>query len=177
MLRALILRKLNSVERELGESVDYIRHMVRTSLPATLAFLKVMGMASHRRKLPVQPWHVAQIVATRSEDCGSCVQIAVNMAHKGGVPAGVLQAVLDGRPQDLPADLALAYRFTEAVCTQAATADALREEARTRWGEVGLVELSLAIAASKVFPTAKRVLGYAKSCAAAPPAVPGTAGV
>ncbi|MHC5210492.1 MAG: carboxymuconolactone decarboxylase family protein [Planctomycetota bacterium] len=172
MIRALILRKLASVERELGESLDYVRHMLRASLPATLAFFKVMGMANHWRKLPAHPWHVAQIVAARSEDCGPCVQIAVNTAVKAGVPADALAAVLASRPADLPEDLALAYRFAESVCERRDDVDALRDLARTRWGDAGVVELALAISASKVFPVTKRALGYATSCSIAARRVP-----
>jgi alkylhydroperoxidase family enzyme len=175
MLRAFILHRLDGVERELGESVEYLRHMLRTSLPAMLAFAKVMGMATHRRKLPLQPWHVAHIVASRSEDCGACVQIALNQAAKDGLPRDVLQAVIDRRPADLPADLALAYRFTDAITARDGAADALREDIRARFGEVGLVEFALAIASARVFPVTKRVLGYALTCAAHPPHVPESA--
>lgn len=42
--------------------------------------------------------------------------------------------------------------------------DALRETLRARYGERGLIEMSYAIAAGRIPPTVKRVLGFAKSC-------------
>jgi alkylhydroperoxidase family enzyme len=175
MLRAIILRKLASVERRLGEPLDYVRHMLSASLPATLAFFKVMGLGKVRRRLPRDAWHVAQVVASRSEDCGPCVQIALNVAAQDGVPAGVLRAVVDERPDELPGECALAYRFAEAVCARGAELDALREQARARWGEAALVELALAIAGARVFPVTKRALGYATSCSLRAPRVPESA--
>ena len=41
----------------------------------------------------------------------------------------------------------------------------MRERVRERYGEEGLVELALGIAAARVFPVVKRALGYATSCA------------
>jgi hypothetical protein len=166
MIRRLILFKLASEERKLGESLDYVRHILRTSLGAFLKFIKIMPLAQYRRILPLGPYYVAQLVATRDEDCGTCVQIEVNLAIKDGVDPGIIQLVLDCRPDELPDDLADVYRFAEAVVTSNGEEGPPRERIRARYGEKGLVELALAIASCRVFPITKRALGYAQSCAA-----------
>jgi hypothetical protein len=51
------------------------------------------------------------------------------------------------------------------VTTDEEKAAPLRESLRARLGEEALIELSFAIAAARVFPTVKRGLGYATSCA------------
>lgn len=168
MIRWLVMRKLDSVERRLGASVDYLRHMARVSLSAFFKFAKIIPMASYRRSLPKEPYFVAVIVATRSEDCGPCVQIGVNHAKQAGVPLDVIQPALDRRPDLLPADLAAVYRFAEAIVAKSPDADELRNVMRQQYGEEGLVEMALAIAACRVFPVTKRVLGYAKSCSVFP---------
>jgi AhpD family alkylhydroperoxidase len=165
MLRWLIGSRLTAAERELGAPVDYLRHILRVSLRAFFKFVKVMPLAGYRRALPAGPYHVARIVATRHEDCGTCVQIEVNLAKKDGVSPEVLQAVLAGNPAGLPEGLADAYRFAEAVVTAGGEEGPFRERIRARYGEAGLVEMALAIAVCRVFPTAKRALGYATSCA------------
>src|SRR5260370_41116536 len=43
---------------------------------------------------------------------------------------------------------------------------ALRERIRLRYGDEGLIEMALAIATCRGFPTIKHALGYAVSCAA-----------
>ncbi|MGH9900733.1 MAG: hypothetical protein ACRD68_02730, partial [Pyrinomonadaceae bacterium] len=122
-------------------------------------------LASHRRRLPAAAYRVARIVATRDEDCGTCVQIEVNLARKDGVPVEIIRAVLKGCPDDLPPELGDVYRFATAVVEASGEEEELRQRVRGRYGEEGLVELALGIAAARVFPVTKRALGYAKSCA------------
>lgn len=165
MLRWLILRKLDAVERELGASVDYLRHMVSVSLRAFFKFAKIMPMATYRRVLPVEPYFVAVIVAARDEDCGTCVQIGVNHARRSGVPPAYILSVLDRQPEQLPDDLSLVYRFAEAVVTASGEDERLRPALVERYGDEGLIELGLAMAAARVFPIVKRTMGYAQSCA------------
>ncbi len=165
MIRRLIERKLTAVEKDLGVSVDYLRHILRVSLRSFFKFAKIMPLAEHRRALPPEPYFVARIVATRDADCGTCVQIEVNQARKAGVSTEILKAVLDRRPADLPGGPADAYRFAEAVVQATGDEEAYRDRLRRRYGEDGLVELALALGVCRVFPITKRALGYARSCA------------
>ena len=77
MVRWLIRRKLVSVERELGVSIDYLRHILDVSLGAFFTFARIIPFAKYRRVLPPGPYHIAPIVAVRDADCGTCLQIAV----------------------------------------------------------------------------------------------------
>jgi alkylhydroperoxidase family enzyme len=165
LIRKLILKRLDKEERSLGESVDYVRHILRTSLPAFFKFALFTPLSQHRRKLPPAPYRVARIVATQDEDCGSCVQIEVNLAREDGVPAEVVRAVLNNRPEELTPELADVYRFAKAVVEASDGEAEFRERLRERYGEEGLVEMALGIAAARVFPVTKRALGYATSCA------------
>src|SRR5262249_43025147 len=102
MLRWLINRRLNTEERTLGGSVAYARHSLGVSLRAFFKFLKILPLAEYRRKMPADAFHAARVVALQQDDCGECVQIAVNQARKAGVAPGLLQAVLAGRLDELP---------------------------------------------------------------------------
>ena len=44
------------------------------------------------------------------------------------------------------------------------TADPLRDEIVRRWGEKGLLAVSLAITTGRMYPTVKYALGYGKAC-------------
>jgi alkylhydroperoxidase family enzyme len=165
MIRALVLRQIDAQERMLGESLDYVRQIVRTSLPSFLTFALFMPMSRRRRRLPPAPYHVARIVATRDEDCGTCVQIEVNLARQQGVSVETIRAVLDQRVDTLSPELGDVYRFASAVVGATGEEQELRERLRTRYGNEGLVELALAVASARVFPIVKRVLGYATRCA------------
>jgi hypothetical protein len=89
----------------------------------------------------------------------------VNLARSAGVRAEVLRAAVKQLPDELPAELADVYRFAQAVVEAQGAEGEWRERVRERYGEEALVELALAIAAARVFPTTKRALGYATSCA------------
>ena len=166
MLRSLILKRLDAEERKLGGvSIDYMRHIARTSLPSFFKFALFTPLARHSRALPPDAYHVARIVATQHEDCGTCVQIEVNLARRAGVATEVLRATVKQLPDELPGELADVYRFAQAVVEAEGAEGVWRERVRERYGEEALVEMALAIAAARVFPTTKRALGYATSCA------------
>jgi alkylhydroperoxidase family enzyme len=164
MLRWLLRRRLDTEEKKIGESVDYLRHVVDVSPAALLRFASITPFANSRKSLPKDAWFVAQIVALRHEDCGTCLQIGVNLARQDGVDRALLRAALDGDAGKLPAELADVARFTKAVVTASGEDGEVRETLRKRYGERGLIELSYAIASSRIPPTVKRALGYAKSC-------------
>lgn len=164
MLRWLIGKRLNAAEKKLGVPLDYMRHILRISPRAFFKFIKVMPLAEFRRTLRAGPYHVARMVATRHEDCGSCVQIVVNQARQDGMDSQTLRAALEGNVAALPAELAEAYRFAEAIVTRSADEVACRDRIRQRFGDAGLIELGLAVATCRIFPTTKRALGYATSC-------------
>lgn len=164
MLKHWIGRKLDVAERQLGGSLDYARHILSTSLSDFLAFTKVLALAERKGVLPEPVRAVAGMVATRAEDCGTCLQIAIHHAFSVGVTREQLRAVLDERPEDLPQELALGYRFARAVVGHDPECDALRAELRRRWGDRAPFDLALVFTAARAFPTIKRTLGYATAC-------------
>jgi alkylhydroperoxidase family enzyme len=168
MLRRLILAQIASAERVLGVPLDYCRFMLRVSLRASFKFAKFLSVDEYRRVLPPGLCYIARLVAVRDEDCGTCVQIAVNQAKRAGVPVEHLQAALDGELDGLPEELKEVYCFAEAVVTRNGDDASLRERIRQRYGDEGLIEMALAIASCRVFPVTKRALGYAVSCSAVP---------
>lgn len=164
MIRYMILRKIDSVERRFGVPMDYVRHIIQTSLRSFFKFAKVLGAANYRRVLPTGPYHVARIVSTRDADCGTCLQLEVNEAKRAGLDHKVLRAVVDGNVDALDEESADVYRFAEAVVTANGKDQELRERMRLRYGDEGLIELSMAMAVCRFFPVMKRGLGYATSC-------------
>lgn len=170
LLDPVILKKIEQQEQQMGSSLEYMKHILRVAPGAFMKFMRFMPLAAYRKELPPEAYTVARLVATQSEDCGTCVQIVVNIARQSGVAAGIIRAVVHHQPEQLSEELQDVYHFARAVAQAESTEmppdeiDALREKLRRRWGEAALVELALAVATAKVFPTTKRVLGYAKSC-------------
>jgi hypothetical protein len=164
LIRAVLERRLNREERQLGESLDWMRHILRRSLSGFRKVVRFMPMADHRAAAPRDAWHVARIAAIRHEDCGPCLQIVVNEAVHDGVSPIIVRAVLGNDAGALGARLDLARRFAMAVAAHAEEAEGLRQQLVGEIGEDALVDLALTIAGVRVYPTIKRALGYATSC-------------
>jgi len=163
-MRLLARAAQKGAEKKFGVPADYIGQMGETSTSGFLKFLLFLPLAAHRRKLPLDLSHAARITASRHEDCGTCVQIAVNVAGKEGMSPAFLEAVLGDRPGELSEDVTLVIEFTRAVLRADGSEEALRERLESRLGPTQITELCLAIATARVFPTIKRGLGFAKSC-------------
>src|SRR5215468_6597241 len=109
MIQRLLLWRLAVAERRLGESLEWMRVVIRASLNASLRFVTFLPMTRLRRALPRDAYHVSKIVAVRDEDCGACLQTVVSAAKADGVPIPILRAVLARAPDALPDDCADVY--------------------------------------------------------------------
>jgi hypothetical protein len=156
---------IQAAERATGVTMDYLRFLAEHSRSGFWKFLRFMPLARYRRKLPPELWHAARIVATQVEDCGTCVQITVNLALKDSIPGPLLQALVRGEDEKLPAEVRDTATLVRAsLAGDEPTATPLREALVRQHGEEALAELALAVASARVFPTTKKVLGLAKSC-------------
>jgi len=164
MIGALVEKSIVASEKDTGESADFMRDIFRVSRPAFWKFGLFMFLARHRRAASEEARAVAALVGVLAEDCGPCVQTVVNLARDAGVDRSLLQAVLDRRPQDLEPDLALIYQFAQSVVNSDPVAAEQSDKLKHLLGEEAVVDMSLAIACSRVFPTVKRGLGYGISC-------------
>ena len=167
MISWFINRQITKAERDLGVPLDYARWIAKVSLPATMRMAKFTKLL-HTHRGPTTAVHVASLVGSMAEDCGSCVQIGVNLARQAGVSPAILQAVVRRTPEALPEQLADVYHFADAVTAGSPEQDDYRERVRQHYGDEGLVEIALAVALHRVFPTLKRGLGFAKSCSLVP---------
>lgn len=171
MIRSLVELKLASEERRLGASLDYARFLLHASLGAFLRFTKLISVAEYRKRLPSAPYHAARLTATRAADCGECLGIEIRTALRAGLPSDFVRSVLED-PGQLEEEISIVVRFTRSIVEARYDESEDRERIRTRYGDAGLAEMALAIAAVQTFPTIKRSLGFAQSCAANPPEIP-----
>lgn len=164
MTQWLLTRLLKWGEKQIGGvSMDYAYHL-RDVAPSRLwrfTFIKVVE--GGRKFTPADAYHAAGMAAAMVEDCGPCVQIHVNLALKDGVAPDILRALAAQRFEQVPAHVALAFRYGDAV-SRGVMADEMREGIRAAWGEPGLIELAFTIATARFYPALKRALGYAHTC-------------
>ena len=168
MIGTLVERQIVAFEKQLGESGDWMRDLFAASRSAFFKFAMFLPLSKHRTAAPVELAHIARIAASASEDCGPCLNTTVRFALFEGVDRRTVHAAATGQTGLLSPDGQLVWRFATAVAMRAPEATDLAEEVEQRLGRRVQVDLALAIATTRVFPTMKRALGYAQSCAVTP---------
>ena len=164
MLSWFFHRQIKGFERAWNYDAAYMHELIDIDPRALAMFGKVQALTKYRKGIPLAPYCAAGIVAVMAEDCGPCTQLGIEMAEREGVDPAILRAAVARDYQKMPYEVALAVRFTEATLRHAPQADDLREEVIRQWGKRGLVSLSFAMLAARMFPTLKYALGYGKAC-------------
>lgn len=164
MNRWLLTKLLKWGEKQIGGvSMDYAYHL-RDVAPSRLwRFSLIKTVEGGRKHTPADVYHATGMAAAMAEDCGPCVQIHANFALKDGMDADVLRALAMRKLDKVPADVALGFRYGDAIA-QGIMADEMRDEIRAKWGEKGLIELAFTIAAARFYPAVKRGMGFAHTC-------------
>lgn len=164
-MRKLLARKaLNVMSVRYDYDVSYMAHMLEVSPSAFFKFTALTKLAQHREAAPEEAMFAAKLVGALAEDCGPCVQLVVNMAKEAGMSDNQIEAVLTRDTVEMSADTVLGFQFADAVVQHSSQADAVRQAVRDRWGDAGVLDLTLALQIGRVFPMVKTGLGYAKSC-------------
>ena len=145
-------------------NVDYLHFMLETSPAAFFKFSKFMTLSRHGESASVSALFTARIVGAVSEDCGPCVQLNVNIAREAGVAAEDIAAVLRRDKTVMSPDVRVAFDFADAILRRAGDDDGPREKVRARWGDKGVIDLTIALQASRFYPMVKSGLGFAKTC-------------
>ncbi|MDP3746832.1 MAG: hypothetical protein Q8Q88_07250 [Phenylobacterium sp.] len=164
MLKTFLTSQIDKMERTWSYDASYMRHVLEASPATFLKFGFVTGLVD-RKAAPAAALAAAGIAGTLAEDCGPCTQISVDMAAAGGVKPHVLRAILARDEAAMGEDAVLAWRFAQAsLARDMEAADPLRDEIVRRWGDRGLVAVSMAITTARMYPTLKYALGYGKAC-------------
>jgi AhpD family alkylhydroperoxidase len=164
MKRWLLGKLLEGTRRYLDDvNMDYAWHLREVNPSRLWRFSLIKAVEGPRRITPPAVWHAAGLAAAMVEDCGPCIQIHVNLALRDGVDATMLRALVEGNVEAAPADIALAFRYGDAVA-RGIPAQEWRDRIRARWGEKGLIELAFTIATARFYPAVKRGMGYAQAC-------------
>ncbi len=164
MVKWFLRRWIDKFERTWNYDASYMREVLEADPRALTVFSKVQGIADYRKDVPLTAYCAAGIVSAMAENCGPCTQLGIEMAQREGVDPAILRAVVARDLGAMPYEVALAFRFAEASLQRASEAAELREEVVRRFGKRGLISLSFALVAGRVFPTLKYALGYGRAC-------------
>lgn len=164
MLKWLIRRRLDAFEKKYGYDASYMRELMDIDFAAFRVYARAIGGGTYKGALPRDAWYAAKLATMQHDDCGPCAQLSIDMALEAGVPAAALQAAAERKPEAMPSDMALAWRFATATLARDPAADHLREQAVARWGEAGAAALALSITLARLYPTLKYAMGHGKTC-------------
>lgn len=152
-------------EKKLGVTLDYLRD-IAAGAPRMFRLLgRVSALGQSIRPQHLHATHLAALGAALHDDCGTCVQIHINLARADGVAEDVLRHAVAGEAEALPEPLADAFRFGAAVAANDEAMHPLRETLEQSLGKRSMIEMAVAIAFARFYPTVKRALGHARSCA------------
>lgn len=164
-MRKFIMRRvLRAFSKRYSYDASYLEMMLDEAPSAFFKFAKIAAVSQHREAVPVEAYFAAKLVGALKEDCGPCVQLVVDMALEAGMPNDQVEAVLRGDVMAMTGPTVIAFRFANAVIQRSIEADEYRDVVRAEWSDKGVVELSLALIISRVFPMLKAGLGYAAQC-------------
>lgn len=164
MLDYSTLRTINAFAARYDYDASYMKHMLIVSPSAFFKFAALTELAQHREAAPEEALYAAKLVGALAEDCGSCMQLVVNMAREAHVSSACIEAVLTRDRAAMTADTTLGFEFADALVRRAVNEDQARAAVREKWGEAGVIDLTLATQVGRVYPMIKAGLGFAKSC-------------
>jgi hypothetical protein len=155
---------LNTVEKNLGESVDWARKLLNSSKSAVFKYFLSTPLANHRKFATAGQIAAAKIKTVLHESCGSCVQIEINLAKQNEVTSNLIENLVENKYGQLPEDISLIARYTDSVLKRDSDEVELRGKIKQELGEDLLSEIALAIATAQFHPTVKRTMGYGTVC-------------
>lgn len=163
MLKAIINNSINRFEEATQYDASYMKEILTYSIKLIILFQRFVKLNSFIAKTPVPLMNAAKIASVKTEDCGDCLQLNIHFAKQTGMNQELIKKIVSS-PEELPEDIKLVHDFAIAVANNTENQDPLREQVQSQWGREVLIELSMAIATSRVYPALKRGMGYARSC-------------
>ena len=155
--------QIDAFEQHYSYNTTYMREMLEGSLDAYLAFSQSSALSGFRESLSKPEHWLCKLTAMKAEDCGECLQLTIDMALEDGIEPRLAEAIFKNGEglTDEEYDL---YAFTLSVTSRGDTFPLQTQRVHAKYTQQQVLEMGLAIASVKLYPTVKRALGYAKSC-------------
>ena len=158
------LEMLEGFSSHYNYDTNYMKEMLKFAPKAYANFEAFLPMASYSDKTPKDVLFVAKVTAMEVEDCGACLQLNVDMAIEAGVDKGILKEIVFNEGKNLSKELKDVYDFAFAVASYEEVDNSLYAKMNEKYSHEIMVELALAIASTKIFPSIKRVMNDIQSC-------------
>lgn len=164
MRKFIARRMLRSFSKRYGYDTSYIEMVLNEAPSAFFKLAPLMKASAHREVVPVETSFAAKLAGALGEDCGPCTQLCVDMALEAGMAKDQIEAVLRRDIRAMTPDVLLGFQFADAVVHRSMEDETCRDAVRARWGDKGVIDLTMALQMGRLFPMLKLGLGYAKEC-------------
>mgnify|MGYP005989664831 CR=1 FL=1 len=158
------LEMLEGFQNHYNYDTNYMKEMLTENPNAYETFEGFLPMASFADEAPKDVLFVAKLTSMKNEDCGACLQLNVDMAIEAGVDKKIIQDIIFNEGKTLTSELKTVYDFTLSVGNKKDVGTELYSKINALYSKKVLVEIALAIASTKIFPTVKRVLNDFQTC-------------
>lgn len=155
---------LSRAEDRLGTSLDYARLIAQTNFGLFVRYGKIFPFLDPRKHTPPEAYHAARIRAAQAADCGTCVDIEVQLAKNAGIADPTIKHILAGDYSKLPKPVAAAAKLSDAVVKERQDDPDARDLLVKSYQQAGLIELAFAMNGAALLPGIKRALGFASAC-------------
>jgi hypothetical protein len=160
----IIRRMLQRMAQRYDCDVSYLLYLLAQSPKAFWTFMRATAMSRHCQRAPVEAAYTVRLLASVSEDCGSCAQLQVQHAAEAKMATDQIEAVLTHNTAAMNPAVALAFRYADAVLNRRPDAGDARDAVRAAWGHQGLIDLAMSMQGARLYPMMKEALGYAVEC-------------
>ena len=164
MRKFIARRMLRGFAKRYGYDTSYAEALLNEAPAAFFKLAPLMKASAHREVVPVEASFAAKIAGALAEDCGPCTQLCVDMALEAGMAKDQIEAVLRRDVRAMSPEVLLGYRFADAMVHRSMEDDTYRDAVRARWGEKGVIDLTMALQMGRLFPMLKLALGFAREC-------------
>ncbi len=147
--------------------VTYLEELMDASPEAFQVFEAAMGMGRFQKAAPQELLMIAKIAAMRIQDCGPCTLLGVKLAREAGIDEALIRGALHGG-KGFNAEQRDVYDYARGVAANEELDPELLPRLQARWGREVVAEIAVNIVATRLYPTLKRALGHAQSCALIP---------
>jgi hypothetical protein len=158
---------LQEFGRHFDYDVSYLLELADASPDAFRAFEAAMPMSRVQKIAPIEAVQIAKIAGMRAQDCGPCTELCLKIAREAGVAEAVIQGALRGG-KGLGAEQRDIHDYARAVALNEEMDPELLPRLEGRLGKAALAEIAVNLVGVRIYPTLKRALGHAKSCALIP---------
>jgi hypothetical protein len=164
MRKFIARRMLRGFSKRYGYDTSYAEAMLDEAPAAFFKLAPLMKASDHREVVAVEASFAAKLTGAMAEDCGPCTQLCVDMALEAGMARDQIEAVLRRDLKAMTPAVALGFQFADTIVHRSPEDETCREAVRARWGEKGVIDLTMALQMGRLFPMIKLALGYAKEC-------------